>query len=242
MILLRLPIAKNNILDDLKGIIHKQNDIPYTFSGNNVKGQENKSFMSCLRNLINDLEVKYHGTKERVEIVEKAEASKYGLNIIDGIKVKKEFENDRINFLESMESYEASKIEVSKMYDELKYLSTEYKRRGIKADIDYHEQSNRIAFNVNELSLIITLTRPNNRPSLSVRYSGAFAKFENGKLVLTRGGSPIKDRYEEYTFDRLENLSYSWLDAITKNNLSSSQIVEKCAQWVVTNYQNTGDK
>jgi len=55
-----IPIIERSILNDLKGIIHIQNDCPYTFETISEFGdlEENKSFKVCFRNLIQDLEDK----------------------------------------------------------------------------------------------------------------------------------------------------------------------------------------
>lgn len=51
-----IPVVESTILNVLKGFIHKQNQCPYSYTARLNRSDENKSFMSCFRALIKDLE------------------------------------------------------------------------------------------------------------------------------------------------------------------------------------------
>lgn len=51
-----IPIVAASIINDLRGFINNQIDIPFTFKDNLSRGQENKYFMSTFRKLIKYLE------------------------------------------------------------------------------------------------------------------------------------------------------------------------------------------
>jgi nucleoside 2-deoxyribosyltransferase len=53
-----IPIIEESIMAQLKGFIHKQNDLPYKYKTKDDQQmrEENKSFMNCFRLLIQDLE------------------------------------------------------------------------------------------------------------------------------------------------------------------------------------------
>jgi nucleoside 2-deoxyribosyltransferase len=53
-----IPIIEESTMDQLKGFIHKQNDLPYKYKTREDQKmrEENKSFMNCFRLLIKDLE------------------------------------------------------------------------------------------------------------------------------------------------------------------------------------------
>jgi hypothetical protein len=75
-----VPIVEKYILNDLKGFVHKQNDCPYTYTASIRllhRGEENKSFMTCFRLLIKDLEEEYKANqkKSKQEIIREASRS-----------------------------------------------------------------------------------------------------------------------------------------------------------------------
>lgn len=61
-----IPIIENSVLDELKGIIHKQNQCPYLYTGrlSLTVRDENKSFMTQFRTLIKDIEELLSETEE----------------------------------------------------------------------------------------------------------------------------------------------------------------------------------
>jgi nucleoside 2-deoxyribosyltransferase len=61
-----IPIIEKKIMNDLKGFVHKQNDLPYAFNtrvGITTR-DENKSFMNNFRVLIKDLEEELYPKKD----------------------------------------------------------------------------------------------------------------------------------------------------------------------------------
>jgi hypothetical protein len=62
-----VPIVQKEVLNDLKGFIHKQNDCPYTYiyRPGLFKRVETESFMDCVKILIKDLEDEYKVNKKR---------------------------------------------------------------------------------------------------------------------------------------------------------------------------------
>lgn len=65
-----LPIVEANIINDLKGFIHKQVDLSYNFQGHEEnKRKESFSFKGCIIELINDIKKEYDITQfsENVE-------------------------------------------------------------------------------------------------------------------------------------------------------------------------------
>ncbi|NEN22301.1 toll/interleukin-1 receptor domain-containing protein [Cryomorpha ignava] len=54
-----IPIVESGLIDKLKGFIHKQIDLPYSFIPNINKFQEHKDFSNMFKILLIDLEAKY---------------------------------------------------------------------------------------------------------------------------------------------------------------------------------------
>ncbi|GAA4459626.1 hypothetical protein GCM10023093_00930 [Nemorincola caseinilytica] len=53
------PIVEIEIINELKGFIHAQADLPYKFKRSNSIGHENKNFAKCFRELRNDIEAEF---------------------------------------------------------------------------------------------------------------------------------------------------------------------------------------
>jgi hypothetical protein len=74
-----VPIVQREVLSDLKGFIHKQNDCPYTYAMKIglFRKDENISFLNCFKDLIQDLEIEYKAEKKKTttEIVREANSS-----------------------------------------------------------------------------------------------------------------------------------------------------------------------
>lgn len=51
-----MPIVESDLIDKLKGFIHKEIDLPYNFQPNEDKATEDKNFVRQVRNLLADLE------------------------------------------------------------------------------------------------------------------------------------------------------------------------------------------
>ena len=54
-----IPIIEATLIDNLKGFIHKQIDLPYNFSTDSSKPNNSSDFLLQVKNLIADLEVIY---------------------------------------------------------------------------------------------------------------------------------------------------------------------------------------
>jgi hypothetical protein len=74
-----VPIVQKEVLNDLKGFVHKQNDCPYTYiyRPSPFKRIETQSFMDCIKILIKDLEDEYNANQKKstAEIVREANNS-----------------------------------------------------------------------------------------------------------------------------------------------------------------------
>jgi hypothetical protein len=59
------PIVEKNVVDKLKGFIHKQLDLSFTFAGNQRKSTENVSFRACCDSLLQHLFGEQAGAAEK---------------------------------------------------------------------------------------------------------------------------------------------------------------------------------
>jgi hypothetical protein len=51
-----MPIIESGLIDTLKGFIHKQIDLPYTYQRESVRRQEDRNFIDCFKKLFKDIE------------------------------------------------------------------------------------------------------------------------------------------------------------------------------------------
>jgi type I site-specific restriction endonuclease len=104
-----IPIVEKEVIDSLKGFIHKQADLSYSYNRNSRIGQENKAFINCFRLLLADLEIEYN-LKAVPTVIEPSIPS-----IADKateIQKIKEANSRRTKFVNSWETVEISKKEV----------------------------------------------------------------------------------------------------------------------------------
>ena len=73
-----VPIVQKEVLSDLKGFIHKQNDCPYIYALKIglFRRDENISFINCLKDLIKDLEIEYKADKKNTTAERVREANR----------------------------------------------------------------------------------------------------------------------------------------------------------------------
>lgn len=228
------PIVESIILDDLKGFIHKQNDIPYTYQIDTEHiGQENKSFMSTFRLLLKDIEEDY------LESVKLDQKSKTGLSLIEEKKVERIFNRKRRKFLLSDEGRETAKVEFLKLIDLLNNLKKEYRRRGIKADIEIDRLD---VATGNEMAHIRAIFKAKG---YSFHIGLVFYKTQESKLWVTyyRDSVRYKASWEDYEFGEeafdtqyyitlLKDFSFLWRSIRSQKNKSSSEIVDMCSKWL----------
>jgi len=113
-----MPIIERDIIDTLKGFIHKQIDLPYSYTANTNKASEHKDFVTQVRNLISDLERDYQAFVSVEELPEKSDFEK-SLEEADRANAEIEFQRLRKAFLDSGEGLEAAKTEVLNMYSDI---------------------------------------------------------------------------------------------------------------------------
>ncbi|MEQ6118635.1 hypothetical protein [Reichenbachiella sp. MALMAid0571] len=77
------PIVERQIINTLKGFIHKQVDLPYSYEPQNENEIENTNFLKTFRDLISDLESEIKGSsviEERKTLLKKLSKELKGSN------------------------------------------------------------------------------------------------------------------------------------------------------------------
>ena len=213
------PIVEHEILNDLKGFIHKQNDLPYTYRSQNLSTiQKEESFLSAFRILMSDLETDY------TEKMNTETESKSGLTLLDEAKISEKIYKKQRQFHDSDEGRELTKTEFFNIYYHICKLKTEYRKRGIPIKTNIQTLDNPYKNRIPEVK--ITINGPRQiRMSLilHLRKSSfsclSFHRWLGSKLV-----EPEDEEGNTYIFDKLEDQSFVWRGRA--KNMSSSEIAE----------------
>jgi hypothetical protein len=110
-----MSIVESNLIDKLKGFIHKQIDLPYNYQPNIKRAIEHKEFIKQVRKLITDLEKDFQNLIITEEPHEKSDFEK-SLELADKSNEELEFQRQRKLFLNSTEGVAAAKSEVLKCF------------------------------------------------------------------------------------------------------------------------------
>jgi hypothetical protein len=107
-----IPIIDAFILNDLKGFINRELDLPFSFQINSNKSVENKSFSSTVKKLLIKL-IELEGLHEREPIKEKKVVSV--IDPLDIVTSKQKFLEKRKLFLKSGEANQTAKVVLEKI-------------------------------------------------------------------------------------------------------------------------------
>ena len=230
-----MPIVESNLINKLKGFIHKQIDLPYNFRPNSDKAAEHIDFLKQVRNLLADLEEEFQILVTADELPEKSDFEK-SLELADKSNEESKFQIQRTTYLSSVDVVQAAKTEVLNMYANIEekikklqekkfYFSFEkevnqptfiLKCEGFSFCIDWDQQYN----NSNDGALL----------SVSKWY-GYFTK--NKSVFYLPRDKPKIVSDNKYTFDRNINNEICWLNRKDKKLYKSEKIVDDCLAWLV---------
>lgn len=230
-----MPIAESNLIDKLKGFIHKQIDLPYNYQPNTNKATEHKDFVKQVRNLIADLEKDFQKLETVEELPEKSVFEK-SLEQADKMNEELEFQRQRTTFLNSADGVETAKTEVLNMYADIEEKIKKLQEKKFNFGIEKE---------VYQPSFILI----SEGFSFSIDWQQQYSNSNEGALLyvrqwkghLTKDSSAFYFPDEEpkmlsdikYTFDRNRKNEICWLNQTDKKQYYSTQIVDACLSWMV---------
>lgn len=230
-----MPLVETSIIDDLKGFIHKQADLPYTFVYHENKGVANRFFRSALSTLILDLES--YSKPSQVDLPIKNSQTEFdkSLSIVDKMNTEIQFKKKREAFLKSQDGSDAAKEEVIRLFDDLKTKIEILKKRGV---LFGHEED------MNEFSIVYK----SHNYSFSINW-GAYSphstensvlavKFWLGYVTLDRNFNPsdrpgLSEKHI-YSFTIVKPWTFAWKKKDLKTIVTSSDIVSMCINWIIS--------
>jgi hypothetical protein len=232
-----IPIVDEEIINDLKGFIHKQFDLPYIFTSNVIKSQENKIFVKKLRDLITDLEIEFKdGSSEEAKI--KKSDFEIGIEKAEMIKEERKLNRQKIEFLDSLAGVEAAKSEVFNIHIEIEEKIKVLRKKNFHIRLEKEvNQSMIIVINSMGFSFSIAWQQ---KFSNSTEGSLLFVRTWNGSLnnIKNSRGAPSDESNKLvsdtlFTFDRNINNKNYWKNPEDVKEYNSSQIVDNCFIWLL---------
>lgn len=227
-----MPVVESTLIDKLKGFIHKQIDLPYSYSSNNSKAIENKSFLKGVRHLIEDLENQFKVSITQ-EPVTKSELEK-SLEQIDRINEEKEFQNIRRSYLHSEGGLIGAKKEVFRIHSEIEEKKKMFEEKQIYFGVEkqtyeptYILRCGGFSFSIEWFQKYANTTQ--DSVLLVRRWRGNYGRNGNG----FRGEEPKVLLDLEFTFDINRKEEIIWLNHSDKKHYTSSQIIDSCLSWLV---------
>ena len=227
------PIVEAQIIDNLKGFIHKQVDLSYTYRSDDNKKFENTTFIAALRMLIIDLEKEFAEVTPTVPV--KKSSFDEALEQIDNLNNEEQYQRDKLIFLNSAEAFENSNTEVLNMFNDLKAKIDIMKQKGLHVITEEKQAEPTFVFRAEGFSCSISWYRKYRD---STKDAVLFVKYWNGSFTLKDDGhyfageEPKQIMMTTYTFDRNEQLQNGWFNDAQKF-VTSSNLVERCIKWFV---------
>ncbi len=229
-----LPIVEKDIINDLKGFIHKEIDLPYNFESNVNKQKENQSFIECLKLLHTDLEnsISSNDTVSELSDFERK------LQQVDNYNLESEFLKKREKFLESVVGLEAAKLEVANMWPPLNEKIKKLRDKGLNigTEEDLVQQKRAFIVKCKGFSFSVEFTpRYSNSlfgSTLSVRkWTGHYTTDRNVSYAPGEGPKILSN--DEYDFDVDRENHYKWVNREDKKTLTSEKLADNCLTWLI---------
>jgi hypothetical protein len=236
-----IPIIEDTIIDVLKGFIHKQIDLPYTFKKQNSPGATNKSFKSCLIMLMNDLSNEYQENFSKNLPKQSKSQFDESLAELDKLNEELEFNKKRKIYLESFEGQKAAKNEFTKLITDLKVKVEILKSKNIWLGTEEDLNKNTVIYKTNNFSFSIVWT--------ALYTGGDYAsilevRFWRGIVTSSRDGyyrpseKPTLISHNEYKLDMDKSNNLLWVDSNKKNSVTTDNIVQTCIDWIIDKIKN----
>ena len=229
------PIIEKSILHDLKGFIHREVDLPYSYKRDDDPKVENQAFLNEFRNLIRDLGRQEPSVEPSVRVLSPSQTEfERALEALDKDRGARAFEQQKEAFFRSSDGARAA----TDQYEQLVEIATEgceaMKGRGL--DLAYERHSQRPSFVVrcaeHSLSFALETVHTSNRPifNLSVIHWKGYRYTDPNAFYFDR-----PERMKEWTYeaDLTSSLNVVWTDAKSKSTKDSKTIVDESLSWIV---------
>ncbi|MBI5540315.1 MAG: toll/interleukin-1 receptor domain-containing protein [Bacteroidia bacterium] len=230
-----MPIVERDIIDKLKGFIHKQIDLPYNYSSNLNKSIENEEFIGQFRDLLFDLGNKNLPIKLNEVVVIKSELEKK-IEILDGVEAKIKFNKEKNAFLNSPLGLDSAKEEMAKMFTDILEKAKVLDTKRLGSGYERNDYNPVFVFRCFGLSFSLIWFQKYEETCegsfLNInKWNGTY--YYNNEYVSIEKEDPISIANINYVFDRNVNNELCWFNQKDKNQYTSIQIVDDCLSWLI---------
>jgi hypothetical protein len=226
-----IPIVEKEIIERLRGFIHKEVDLPYSFHSFPNRAMENKNFISCFRLLITDLEINFR--PEPIVSKVKTEFEK-SLDKVDELNKELDFQNRKRQYLGSRESAIQATQEVNKIISEIINRTNAYATKNFH--FAYEKTSNVVIIKSSGYSFSI-VWEPQYFDSIINAF--LYVKYWKGHAINKRdsvyfpGDEANIINHRKFSFDMSRDEQPCWLNTNDNTQCSSQQILDSCFAWII---------
>lgn len=230
-----MPIVENGLGNSLKGFIHKQIDLPYSFSKNEKKAIEHKDFIHSFRNLIADLEKDFI-SKGMIEELPKKTRIEEALEKVQKAKIEEEKRKKRIVFLNSPEAVDAAQTEVLNMFSDIRTKIKPFEQNGFSFGNESTVYHPTFILKCEGFSFSISWSPKYDN---TIEDAILYVKRWEGHVTTSRDAfqfafdEPQLVKEENYKFNRNENNKYEWLNSRGGQGVKSDKIVDDLIAWLI---------
>ncbi len=224
-----IPIVELEIIDDLKGFIHKQIDLPYSYNRNSHKASENKSFKKAFEKLIIDLN---SFIPKELDFREKA--------LIKNEEEK--FQSKRRNFREygnDPKAIEVADLNIKELFDNIQKEVKQFVQEGILFSqvnrqkyggrifiLEYKNNSIKLDWNVPYVDSLM------DSNLIITKYRGVYS-LETDPYWTNEKHKPKMQEVTKYIFDIDRNENYCWTEYESAKQIELSNLINECFEWLI---------
>ncbi len=231
-----MPIIDNGLINDLKGFIHKQIDLPYSYQRKSITGQENRNFIECFRLLLSDLEIAFNNkaTIEKKTLPEKR-TFKDSLTQFDKSLLELQYQETKKTFLNSQVGANAVKLELKDLFIDIHKKIDLLRERNIHFGIEQTEVLLIVKGEGYSFSVFLgTLHRVGGiKYELTIKFWQGMLALDPYRTPYFPGREPKLIENITYYFDRNRNGEVCWTNTSDNKEYSSSEISNNNFKWLL---------
>lgn len=220
------PIVEKDIINELKGFIHNQVDVPYNYTSNR---EDINGFEETFKILLNDLEVEYNGKQKK-----KDNSFLKGLAKIDEINKQKEFERKLKERMSSDDGFKEFNDELLTIEREFSHKIHLLKEKEVY--LGFKSERNPLSLSIGKEGYVSTIEIHQPYINSAINTTLYLSRFK-GKIDVNSRDDKIEliasIKYQYYYNEDLEPI---WKRIDTTEEISSGDAVEKCFSWLLDRF------
>jgi hypothetical protein len=226
-----IPIVEIGIIQTLKGFIHKEIDLPYSFSKSSNKSKENKDFIKRFRVLVADL--RKLSSNENKQITTDKTAFEKSLEQAEIMNKTIENRQKKAAFINSIDSVNASKAEVLKMFEDIEYKIKLFESK--KVFFEFEKRISNPVMIVRSNNFSISIAWQLKYPS-STNDGVLYLRYWRGNLTLkptNPNQRPPLLEERKYTFSLDNDNKNCWVNLKDSKDYYSEKLVDGSFAWII---------